>query len=84
MTSPLPNLGLKRTTSRPLPPTMLPPPQSQNNCADAGPVPRPATATTAPAAIAAWRSKRAMIIVLNSLILRLPSSLAVNLRRPGE
>jgi hypothetical protein len=75
----LPNFGLKRTTSRPLPPTMLPPPQSQNNCADAGPVWRPATATTVPTAIAAWRSKRAIIIVL-SLVLRLPSSLPVNLR----
>ena len=28
--------GAKRTVSRPLSPTTLPPPQSQNSCADAG------------------------------------------------
>ena len=63
--------GLKRTFSRPLPPTVPPPPQSQNNCADAGPAPRPAVATMAPAAMVAVRSKRAMIIVSNSLFIYL-------------
>src|SRR4029079_11072522 len=59
---PLGNCGLKRTTSRPLPSTMLPPPQSQSNCADAGATWKQPAAKTAPAARAARRSARPMII----------------------
>src|SRR5262245_20128759 len=84
MTSPLGNFGLKRTTSRPLPPTILPPPQSQNNCADAGPASRPAIATTAPTALPAWRSKRAMLIVANSRLVLGPRVLPPICACPSE
>src|SRR5215467_8037956 len=60
--SPFLNCGVKRTNSRPLPPTIPPPPQSQNNCAEAGPEPQLITATMAPATMLALRNKRAMII----------------------
>jgi hypothetical protein len=70
MICPLGNCGLKRTTSRPLPSTMLPPPQSQNSCADAGATWKQLAATTAPAAKAARRNARPMII--SQLLVSLP------------
>src|SRR5215831_125620 len=73
--SPFLNCGLKRTNSRPLPPIVPPPPQSQNNCAEAGPEPTLIAATMAPAAMLALRKKRAMIIG--------PSSLSLSSRSPS-
>src|SRR5262249_30496150 len=73
--SPFLNCWLKRTISRPLPPIIPPPPQSQNNCAEAGPEPKLIIATTAPAAMLALRNRRAMLID--------PSSLSLSPRSPS-
>src|SRR5262245_33062833 len=69
MICPLAYCGLKLTTSRPLPPTMLPPPQSQKSWADAGAICRPVTIAPTPAAMALRHSKRRMRIVSGSRVL---------------
>src|SRR5262245_13902415 len=69
MICPLAYCGLKLTTSRPLPPTMLPPPQSQKSWADAGVICTPVTTAPTPAAMALRHSKRRMRIVSGSRVL---------------
>src|SRR6185295_5610615 len=69
MTCPLLYCGLKLTTSRPLPPTVLPPPQSQNSWADAGAICNPVVTAMAPAVMALRQSKRKMRIISGSRVL---------------
>src|SRR5215510_1315111 len=69
MICPLAYCGLKLTTSRPLPPTVLPPPQSQKSWADAGAICNPVVTAMAPAAMALRHSMRRMRIVSGSRVL---------------